>query len=291
MGLFDSIVGLMDSGGAMDMYEGVNPPDPETMKLVLEDYVQQGILTPEDAKAVMQDPSAFESIISDPKFKEAQMKALSGLQDVYEEGGLTAQSKARLHDIAKDEGVRERGAREAVLSNAAERGVSGSGLELMAQLKNQQDSASRQSDRDTEVAAEAEQRALDALVNSGNMAGNIRGQDFTEASRIAEAKDRINQFNTENLNRFNIYNTGSRNTAQAANLASKQAVADANVGVHNTQQQYNKSLLQKDYENKMKLAAAKAGAWQDDEKQKLDSIGGIEKGGAKLIQSMYGFGG
>lgn len=288
MGLFSSITGLLDSGGAQDMYAGIAPPDPETMKLVLEDYVQQGILTPEDAKAVMQDPSAFESIISDPKFKEAQMKALAGLQDIAEQGGLTATDKARLNDIAKSEGVRERGAREAILQNAAERGVSGSGLELMAQLKSQQESAGRQSDRDTEVAAEAERRALEALVNSGNMAGNIRGQDFSEASRIAQAKDEINRFNTNTLNNFNLYNVGNRNEAQAKNLAAKQAIADANVGLHNTAQQYNKNLYQKDFENKMKLAGAKEGAYKTDEAQKLGSISGIESGAADIISGGYG---
>jgi hypothetical protein len=289
VGLFS---GLFDAfrGGSEDYYDKLNPPDIEAMKITLKQYVNQGILTPEDAQAVLQDPSAFEQITSDPAFKEAQMKALTGLQEVSDEGGMTAIDKARMNDIANQEGVQQRGAREAVMSNAAERGVSGSGMELLNQMKANQAGASDQSNRDTDVAAEAQRRALEALVQSGSMAGDIRGQDFSEASRKAQAADEINRFNTANSNAMNMWNVGNRNDAQRMNLANKQATANANVDMTNKQNTYNKSLAQQDYENRLRLAATKAGAYRQDEQRRSKGINDTEEGGAKIVASIFGLG-
>ncbi|MBK7497363.1 MAG: hypothetical protein IPI28_18910 [Candidatus Omnitrophica bacterium] len=275
MGLFSGFSDLME-GGSEQYYDSIRTPDPEAMKIKLEEYVQQGLITPEEAQVALQDPSAMEAIVSDPSLKEAQMSALGGLQDVAESGGLDANAKARMNDIAKSEGIRERGAREAILGNAAQKGTSGSGLEFLSQLKNQQEGADRVSDRDTQVAADAESRALDALINSGNLAGNIRGQDFSEASKIAQAKDAINAFNTSNRNQTNMWNVGNRNDAQRMNLNSGQSIANANVDNRNKAQIQNKALPQQTFENKLTLARAKSGANETDAERRRRGVGDIE---------------
>jgi hypothetical protein len=53
-------------------------------------------------------------------------------------------------------------------------------------------------------------------------------------------------------------NVASQNAASATNLGEKQRIADANVGTRNAQQQYNKGLLQSNFDNQMKLASSKA---------------------------------
>lgn len=287
MGLFSSIIDL-SGANAEDFYSGINPPNVKDMQVLLEQYVQQGLMTPEEAKVYLQDPSAFEQIQSDPQFKEAQMRALSGLEDYASEGGLNAQARGRLHDIQKEEGIRERGAREALTQNANQRGVGGSGLEFLSALKNQQDSAGRQSDRDTQVAADAEMRALDALVKGGDLAGNIRGQDFDEAAKKAAAMDEIKRFNTANQNEMGRYNTGARNDAQKYNLNTGQTIADANVDQRNKQQTYNKDLLQKEFENKMDYAAGRGGASERDRTRQNNSMEGIESGISSIAGGAYG---
>lgn len=288
MGLLSGIAGLIKGSNLEDLYKNIEVPDPETMKLQLEEYVLQGLITPEQADVALQDPTAYQQIMSDPALKEAQMGALSGLQDVYEQGGLTATSKARLNDIADQENIQQRGAREAIMSDAAQKGTSGSGLEFLSKLKNQQASADRQSDRDTDVFADAEQRALEAMIQSGNMAGDIRTQDFGEQSRIADAKDAISRFNTANRNSTNMYNTGVRNDAQTANLAARQNIADMNTGQRNKQQQYNKNVYQTEFDNKLRKAGGQTGAAQQDRNNFMDSLGQVEGGAADIIGSAYG---
>lgn len=245
-----------------DMYASLQTPDIESMQLDLEGLVQQGILTPEQAQAALVEQSQMAGVSQDPTTKQAQMEALQGLQDITSSGGLTAIDKAKLGQIATEEDTRARGAREAIMQNQAARGLGGSGMELLAQLQNQQESASRTSQRDLDVGALAQQRALDALMNQGTMAGQIGQQGFAQQAQKAQAADAIAQFNAQNQQQANMYNTQAANQAQAANLGAKQEIANANVGTANQQQQYNKQLIQQQYENELKKRGGQAGIAQ-----------------------------
>lgn len=139
--------------------------------------------------------SAFDGISTDPVLRQAQLDALKGLQAEGNAGGLTIQSRAALNEANALQAQRERGSREAILQNMAQRGMSGSGTELAAALQNQQASADRSAATGTQAAADARQRALQAMSASGQMAGSVRGQDFGEASTKAAAKDARARFN------------------------------------------------------------------------------------------------
>lgn len=235
-----------------DFFKDLNTPNPADMQLQLEELVQQGTLSPEQAQAIMVERSNMEDVNQDPATRQAQMEALAGLQDITDSGGLTAIDKAKLNDIATQEQTQARGAREAILQNAQARGMGGSGLELMSQMQNQQDSATRQSGRDLDVAALAQQRALDALMNQGNLATSVGGQQFNQDASKAGAMDEIAKFNAANKQGVNNLNTAANNEAQARNLAAKQSIADSNTGTRNAQQQYNKQLAQQNFENELK---------------------------------------
>lgn len=291
-GLFEGIFG----GGsdateqAVKQWQNLQTPDTEKMRLELEKLVSQGQLSPEDAELYLQQSSQTGDIQTDPALQRAQMDALAQLQDVSGSGGLTASDRSRLGDIQSQEQTQSRGAREAILSNAQARGAGGSGLELMAQLKNQQDSASRQSKADMDVAGMAQDRALQAMMQAGQLGGQIQGQSFNQQLQQGQAQDAINQFNTSNMNKTGQLNTAARNQAQAANLAEKQRLADANVKQNNQQQQYNKQLAQQDFENKQKKTAGVASAYgaeaaNDNEQAKRSSgfLGGLIEGGAALF--------
>jgi len=49
-----------------------------------------------------------------------------------------------------------------------------------------------------DVSAQAQSRALQALMQGGQLGGQIRQQDFGEQSEKAQAQDAINRFNTAN---------------------------------------------------------------------------------------------
>jgi hypothetical protein len=266
MGLFSGITKSLFGGGGEDAskdairtLQQLQTPDIDDMKIKLEGLIQQGVITPEQAQAALVDGSAFEGITLDPNLKASQLSALAGLQDIGA-NGLTTGDRGDLLDIQNQENAAARGQREAILQGAQERGVGGSGLELAAQLQNAQDSATRASSRGFDVAKQAQARALEALMQSGQLAGNIRGQDMDEQSKIAAAKDQIAQFNAQNKQQVGLANVNALNNAQAQNLDEKQRVADQNVATRNQQEQYNKNLVQQDFDNRYKKAGGTATA-------------------------------
>jgi hypothetical protein len=262
MGLFASSGGYQRGldKQAVDLLQSTETPDIEGMKLQLEQLVQQGQISPEEAQTYLQQSSAMNNISLDPKFKQAQMDALSSLQDIGNNHGVTAADQAQLNDIQTQEDTHARGAREAILQNAQARGVGGSGAELLSQMTNQQDAATRASNRGFDVAANAQQRALAALQAAGQMGGQLQNNQFNQQAQIANANDSISRFNTANQQNQENMNVGARNAAQQANLANQQSIANQNVDMANKQQQYNKQLSQTDFENQMKKNQAVAGA-------------------------------
>lgn len=242
-----------------DNFQEMQLPSIADQELQLQELVQQGILTPEQAQAQLVGRSEMDGITLDPKLKTAQMEALAGLQDISSSGGMTNMDRANLSRIKSEEDAAARGKREAILSNAQARGMGGSGLELMSQMKNQQESASRTAQRDLDVAGMAQQRALQALMQGGDMAGRIQGQDFSQQAQAAQANDAISKFNAQNKQQVGMANVAANNEAQARNLAAKQSVSDINSNLKNQQQMHNKGLLQSNFENDMRKRQAQAG--------------------------------
>lgn len=264
MNIFDGIFDVFSGGkeaesnaamqGSVDALRDLSLPDITKMQVQLEQLVQQGSITPEEAQAVLQQQSEMSGISTDPRFKQAQMDALMGLQEISDEGGLTAADRAKLNQINTEENTAARGQREAILQNMAARGLGGSGMELLSQMQNQQESATRKSQRDMDVAALAQERALQALMQAGQMGGQMQAQEFGQQAQVAGAQDAINRFNAQNRQDVNMANVNARNQAQQANLGERQRIADANTGMRNEQQQYNKQLAQQNFENAYKKA-------------------------------------
>lgn len=252
----------MQSGSTpkvQDYFSDLETPDLLALQPQLEQLVQQGILTPEDAQAALAERSDMNGITLDPNLKKAQMDALTSLQDISSSGGMTTMDKANLSRIQSEEDAAARGSREAILQNAQARGMGSSGLELMSQMQNQQASVGRRAQRDLDVAGMAQQRALEALMQSGNMAGSMRGQDFSEQSQVAQANDEISKFNTANKQQVNLMNVNARNAAQAENLNNKQGIHNANVGTRNQQQQQKLDLAQQQFNNQLSKRGGQSG--------------------------------
>lgn len=255
------------TGGTVQPYYGPNaprPPSVQQMQIKLSQLVQQGQITPEQAHTYLQEASAYENI--DPRLQQEQMKALDQFSGIVDTNGLDPQAKAALYQMNSQNAAQERGQREAILQNAAARGVRGSGLELGAQLANQQGSATRGAAQGFQAAADANQRKLQAIQGLANTGGQIWGQQANQAS----AQNAINQFNANNRQNVENMNVAGRNAAQAQNLAERQRISDTNTGLRNQQQLYNKGLYQQNFANQMALAGGQSGANSEAAKQALD---------------------
>lgn len=244
----------------LDQWIKINIPDPEDQKIALEQLVQMGTVSPALEAAIEAKPSEFEKISVSPNLKSAQQRALSQLEQIGS-GGLRLEDKVALQDAMQASQIKDRGNRQAIQADMARRGLTGSGFELASRLQNQQGLSDQNANNSLKIASLAQNRALDAIMNAGNLATKYRDQDSGEQERRAQAVDKINLFNTQNLQDIQRRNLAAQNAAQIANLAEKQRIADQNTQTRNQQQKYNQELYQQQFENQARKAAGMSGQY------------------------------
>ena len=190
------------------------------------DYELAGTLTPEQLKQ-----TELRNILRNEQARQAQLDVLGEYQDLSKTG-LSAIDRAALAEIQNQIATQERGQREAILQNMAQRGLSGSGTELAANLLAGQSAAQRASQMGMGQAAQAQQARLQALSNVAQMGQGLEATDYERAAQQAQASDVINQFNVQN-----------KNLAQASNLAAKQDILNRNRQQQNAIAQANTDLI------------------------------------------------
>lgn len=224
-----------------EMLESVGIPSVEAQRLVLERPEFAGELIAEQLG-----PSALEEIQQDFRTRDAQMDALRELQEIGEVG-LTPEERAQRAEMMRESAAQNQSQQNQILQSMAQRGNLDSGASLIAQLQaNAQESADarRQSEQMT---ADVASRRRDAIMRAANLAGNIEQADFSRQARVADAQDAIDRFNVQ-----------TSNQTQERNLDRRQAYANQIAKLSNQEQQYNKQLLQQDYQNRLARAQGQA---------------------------------
>lgn len=244
----------------LEQIQGISTPDPTDMEVSPEDYGYLGDFNPELEALKQQGDSEFSGISLDPATRDAQMQALASFGDIANSGGLSDLDKAQLSQAQRQVGRQMQGARQAIDQNMQQRGMSGSGMELMNKLMAQQAGAEQANMAAMQQAAQAQQGRMAALQGMGNLGGSIRAQDYGIAADRAAAQDAINRFNTANSQAVNQRNTAAQNTAGLRNLDTRQSMANASTDNRNAAQAYNKGLKQQDFENKMNKGMAQGAA-------------------------------
>lgn len=287
---------LEQNQDAIQQWLDVNVPDPATQKVALQKFVQSGEFVPELEKPLKMEQTKFQDIVTDPRLKESQNRALSSLENLGYNGGFDLTDEANLQKGITDTNTAERGSREAILANMAARGMGGSGVELAAQLNNSQASANRVGQQELDTAAARRKRALDSIMGAGSLAGNLRSQDYQQQSDLAKAEDAINQFNTTNAQSVGARNTAAKNQGQIYNLDTKQRVSDNNTNLANQEEMYNKNLTQQQYENELRKAAGTSGqygqlasTYNNQAQQTQNMFGGIGSGISQAAGSYAGY--
>lgn len=258
-----------------------------------------GDYSPEMLAAIGMDPSAMEGISLDPRLQDAQMAALDQISQMGETGLLPGE-KAALNQARRAAAGEAQAKSAQLLSEFERRGMGGSGAELAARLQAGQSSADRLGQESDRLAQMAQERALSAITQKGNLAGTIRGQEFGEQADIAKAQDAINQFNTANRQQVQAANVGATNQAAMRNLSEKQRIAENNVALKNREQEYNKGLIQQRFQNQVQKAGGTAQQYnQIAQAQQQDAanegqmwgniIGaGAQLGGAAMTKKAHG---
>lgn len=252
------------------------------------------------ADASVAGDSRFNDIEGDPRLKDRQMAGLDALDEIVQGGGRTMADDANLNRVLNEVGAADRGRREAIKSDMQARGMGSSGMELLAALNSAEAATNRANQSGLDIAAQAQDRALEAIMSGSNMAGGIRGQDFDEEAQVAAANDAISKFNagltTQNnqfnagavndMSQFNAGNQLSKDTynldknrdiaktnaayafdAAKVNQAGKQGVADANVDNANKATTYNTATMpQQKFENEVSKVTGQVGGLKDVQK-------------------------
>lgn len=221
---------------AASYLESIGVPTEEAQRISLE-YAQL-------------DPSALEDIETDPRLRGAQMDALSQLQQMGE-AGLTESEKAQQQMITRTSGAQAQARDKAILQEMSERGIGGSGSELIARLQGSQSAADRASVQQAQLAGQTQSRALQAISQAGQLGGQIRGQEYGEQAQAATAADRIAQFNA----------------MQRAQAQQQQEIS-------------NKALIQQQFENEMAKRQAVAAARTGTAQMGVQRAGQIQQAGS-----------
>lgn len=267
------IIGSLFGGGANDdaiealkkaqaAIAAIPTPTAKDLQLVLQPLVQQGIITPESYSTILEQPSEFLNINIDQTARNAEVAALSQMQDIAGEGGRDAEFRAAMNDATNQANTQMQGQTGAILQNAAERGALNSNMTTAAQIANAYSGNANLANSGVNAAAAAEQRALQAIAESANLGGQLNQQDYSQAAQKAQAMDAINRYNAQNSQGQANMNTQTQNLAQAQNLDLSQQVAQYNNQIKNQQAQYNAQLPQQVFQNQLAKASAMNGVAQ-----------------------------
>lgn len=278
----------------LQQYKNLQAPDIEQMKLALQQYQSQGVLSPQQEAALQLGPSAYEQINLDPKYQQAAEEALQQMSGMSKTG-LNEIDRAALADAMRKSSAEAQSAQQSILANRAARGMGGSGDELAAALSASQSAANKGSDEAMKVAAMSAQRRMDATGQSASLANALQQAQYQRAAEAAGKKDVIAQFNQNLAQGVQQRNVAGSNQAAAQNLANAQNIANSNVNLGNQQQQYNTQLQQQRFENELKKLSGSTAPTQmaiNSANARGDAAGNMWAGiGSGLSQAALAFGG
>lgn len=262
------ILSFLDGGGddqaqallAQQMQEAKNLPLPVLKEYYPELYKVVAQMNPELETAVNLGPSEMAGVATDPSLRQAQLNALKKLQGIGEAGGRDAQFLADQARLESDVNTNLQGQEGAIMQNLATRGMGGGGSEMAARMMSAQGASNRQAQMGMDAKAQADKRALDAIMQSGQLGGQMQSQDFSQAAQKAQAADAIARFNAANQQQVIGNNVANKNNAQQFNANNANDVAAKNTAGSNQAQQQNLSLAQQNYENELKKRGLVSGA-------------------------------
>lgn len=276
---------------AAAQFDGIVPP--EVRALIVQEFQRQGTYSPEIEQAIDLGQSQVSQIKEDPVLRGRQMEVL---QSMAQRGktGLNPEDRAALNQVRSETQRDIEAKRQQILQNAQARGIGGSGVELAMQIAASQEGADRASQESDRVQATASQNALQALFNTGSMAGNIRSQDFSADQARAEAEDQFRRLSYQNQQGVQGRNVGTRNEAQRMNLGEAQRVYESNINRQRDEELRQEKAKQDKFTNQMDLARGKADAYSGmagmlnrQGQQKADMWQGIGTGVGTMAGSIF----
>ena len=117
------------------LWQALQTPDINNLKVQLEQAVSQGKLDPQLGKDLLADPSLMKEVGADPKLVKVQEQTLTRLQEISGARGQDATTRARMAETMGQVGQQERAGREALQAQMQRRGMGGSGADLASSTR------------------------------------------------------------------------------------------------------------------------------------------------------------
>ena len=182
--------------------------------------------------------SLMQGITVDPELKSAQMGALGALKELGQ-GGMSLQDELDTDRAKRNIYAESQREQQNIINNLSQRGVASGGLELAARMSSAQQAADKSADAEAGVQAEARQRALEALMQGGSLAGSMRSQAFGEDAAKATAQDAINKFRSATMTDAAKYASDMKNQSARDLMGAQNQASQYNAGANNSASQYN----------------------------------------------------
>ena len=230
------------SNDALQQLKNLYVPTTSEQEVTLDNPELAGTLTAEQLG-----DSALAGVSTDPRLKNAQMKALEELSGLSQTG-LGVEDQAAFNNLRRQAGSEAQAANQATLQNAAASGNLDSGNTLLAQLNAGQQQSNRLQQAGEAQAAQAAAARREALSQYANMSSSMANTDFSQKASQATAKDAINKFNAQN-----------RQDVAGTNLTNKQAIANQTAANANQAKLYNSGLVQQQFQNNLSKATGVSG--------------------------------
>lgn len=175
-------------------------------KQALAQYMGISVPELEVLVAKEQEASAMGGVRRDAGQEALMDETQARLSERARTGGMDAQARAAYAEGEQNAATYERGQREALASRYAP----GTGVEALLQAQAQQSGADRAGAAGLNAAADAESRAMEAILHGGDFAAQRSAQRWDQDAQVAAAQDRINEFNTATANQFTLANADAR---------------------------------------------------------------------------------
>lgn len=177
------------------------------------DYDALGSAGYQDLAAQQLGPSALESIPEDLVARGAQQESMAALEELAANGGLSLADMQALNEIQNNLNRNTMARRKGLANEYAARGQLGSGAQMAMDLAGQQQAAESANQRGESVAAQAQARALQAILQKGQVARGMGQDDYSRRAEAARARDAIEARNAAARTDAGKYNNSIRGQA------------------------------------------------------------------------------
>lgn len=207
--------------------------DYDFSRMTPEQYKVVGKYAPETVPYIEeQNPELIRDSAIGKEGLSAQQNALQKLREVSE-GGIDPQFAQRMKEAADRSQMEAQSRQESILQDYGRKGLLGSGTGLAAQLSGAEGAMQRGSQQSSDAATQAYLNQLGALRQSGELGGQMRGQELDLAARNAQIANSFNERTTGAYQNYLQNIANQRNDAALKNLATQQGVENLNVGERN----------------------------------------------------------